>query len=531
MNLSAWERFNVSRTTAEIWVRNDHLRAGGRAGVLASNWESPRMFAISTRPTLAALLSLVLATVSLAPAYGQAGMPVRSNPNLRRPVPVAARSARPPSAVAPATRFQEVVPPQTSSGERLPPPSDQMLEVQPRTLRQGVAPDAIQVPAPEVYYDDGMYHANDGGGYYPQNQWCTPMLPMLSGMNFSVRGELLYWWTNAMHTPSLATTSPANTPQAEAGVLGEDGTRSLFGGNLNDEIRFGGRFTGTMWFDACQQHGLEASYTFLSQADDSYSVNSDRLPIIARPFLNAETGLQDSSLVAFPGQLTGALAIDTATSFHMGDIAYRRNLVCDDCRRVDFLIGYRFAYLHDEINIRERETSIGTAVPVPVGTTIAIRDQFDSANYFNGLMLGLNVQRQTFLGCADLWFKTAIGNTSMRSTIAGSTVTTANGQTDTDNFGFLALPTNIGNRRTDEFSAINELGVRLNRDIGCWRASIGYTVLLWSSVQRAGDLIDTEVNTSQLPPGPLSGSPHPRYHEHKGSFWAQGVNFGLERSF
>ncbi|WP_425618574.1 BBP7 family outer membrane beta-barrel protein [Anatilimnocola sp. NA78] len=489
------------------------------------------MFAISTRPTLTALLSLVLATASLAPALGQVGAPVRSNPNLRRPVPVAARSARPQGTVAPAARFQEVSPPQTQSGERLPPPSDQMLEVQPRTLRQGVAPEAIQVPSSEVYYDEGMYNANYGDGYYPQDQWCAPMLPMLSCMNFSVRGELLYWWSNPMHTPSLATTSPANTPQAEAGVLGEAGTSSLFGGDLNDDIRFGGRFTGTLWFDACQQNGLELSYTFLSQATDEYSVNSNRLPIIARPFLNAETGLQDSSLVAFPNQLTGALAIDTSTSFHMGDIAYRRNLVCDECRRVDLLIGYRFAYLHDEINIRERETVVGTATPVPVGTTIAIRDQFDSANYFNGLMVGVNVQRQTFLGCTDLWFKSALGTTRMNSTIAGSTVTTANGQTETNNFGFLALPTNIGNRRTDEFSAINELGLRLNRDIGCWRASIGYSVVLWSSVQRAGDLIDTEVNTSQLPPGPLTGSPHPRYRECKGSFWAQGVNFGLERCF
>ncbi|QDU27344.1 hypothetical protein ETAA8_24310 [Anatilimnocola aggregata] len=495
------------------------------------------MFAISTRSTLTSLLSLVLATASLATAHAQYGAPVRSNPNLRRPLPSIARPAGtqpgyPQPGVAPA-RYQpaaELIP-----GERLPPPAGELMEVQPRSMRQpNVAPSTNQIPQSDVIYDDGMYTGEYGanyGGYYPQNQWCAPMLPMLSCMNFSLRGELLYWWTNSMHTPTLATSSPANTPIEEAGVLGQPGTTSLFGGNLNDEIRAGGRFTADFWFDPCQMNGIEMSYTFLTDGTEHYDVNSNRLPIIARPFLNAETGLQDSSLVAFPNQLIGALAVDTSTTFGMFDIAYRRNLVCDGCRRVDLLVGYRYGYLNDQIRIRERETSIDDDSGIPEGTTIAITDRFESTNNFNGLMLGMNFQRQTFLGCADLWFKSSLGNTRLQSTISGSTVVTADGQTDTNNFGFLALPTNIGNRRTDEFSAINELGVRLNRDIGCWRASIGYNVLLWSSVQRAGDLIDTEVNTSQLPPGPLSGSPHPRYHENKGTFWAQGLTFGLERSF
>jgi hypothetical protein len=443
-----------------------------------------------------------------------------------------------PQGVAPAAQYQEVAPePLPQPGQRLPPSSlsGELVEGQPRTLRQAAPQvEMYESASPEVYYDQGMsggMHGMMGGyeNYGNNNCWGPPVLPVLGNMSLSVRAEFLYWWTNASHTPILATSSPANVDVDEAGVLGEPGTNVLFGGNVNDDIRPGARFTADLWFDCCQSHGLEVSYLFLSTETTNYSVNSDRVPVIARPFLNAETGLQDSALIAYPGLLEGALAIETSTSFHMGDIAYRRNILRDHCRSLDLLVGYRYAYLNDELRIRDTLTSIDAASGVPLGTTISTRDNFEATSSFNGLLLGINFQRATMIGCVDLWAKTALGNTNLETNISGSSLTTVNGVSTTDNSGFLALPTNIGRRESDEFSSINELGIRLNRDIGCWRASVGYNVLLWSSIGRAGDIVDTTVNTSQLPPGPLVGQPAPRYRENKSSFWAQGVTFGLER--
>jgi hypothetical protein len=187
--------------------------------------------------------------------------------------------------------------------------------------------------------------------------------------------------------------------------------------------------------------------------------------------------------------------------------------------------------LNDEIRIRERLTSTDLDSGIVPGTTIDVLDHFEASNYFHGVEIGVALQRQTFIGCVDGWLKTSLGNTHTESTINGRTIVTANGQTAETNAGFLALPTNIGSRERDEFSTLVELGGKWNYDICNWRASIGYNVLFWSCLSRGGDLIDTQVNTSQLPPGPLDGAPAPRFRERQSCFWAQGVTFGLERCF
>jgi hypothetical protein len=490
--------------------------------------EAPRMFANHSRLPLAlSLVSLCVAAAPLAAVaqYRQPG--AASNPNLRRPVPVAAKSVARPAGVMPAAR--QVPMTETLPGERLPPPSRELID-SPTSGR----PPSITSAQPEIVYDEQFPGAYDNygyqqGGYYQPNQWCGPVIPMLGCMQLSIRGEFLYWWTSDLHTPPLATTSPANVDVDDAGVLGVDGTSVLLGQNLNGDIRPGLRLTANLWFDQCQKHGLEIGYTVLQNETTTFGVNSDQIPVIARPFFNVETGESDSELVAFPNQLTGSLAVGVSTMFHTGDIAYRWNACCDPCRRVDLFVGYRGAYLKDRIAIRERLTSIDLDSGIVPGTTITVTDGFQSTNYFNGVELGVALQRPIFCGTIDGWLKTSLGNTHTNSVIAGRTQVTANGQTVTTDEGFLALPTNIGNRSRDQFSTLVELGGKWNYDICAWRASVGYSVLFWSCVGRGGDLIDLQVNTSQLPPGPLDGTPAPRFQDRQSCFWAQGVTFGLER--
>lgn len=488
------------------------------------------MFANFFKLTLAALLPL-LATATLHAQQRVAT--VRSNPSIARPVPMAARSLQ----QQPVYSQRQPATTQYVRQETLPPTDPALRPPPPAALLQGDAaaqPPIVETPG-AVVYEDGpligdMYDNGFDAGYYP-NMWARPVLPMLGGMSFSVRGEFLYWWSSPLNTPILGTTAPANVAVGDAGVLGQPTTSALLGTQLSDDIRPGGRFTTNFWFDPTQSRGIEASFTFLPGRDTNFVVTSDQLPVITRPFFNVETGLPDAELVAYPGQLTGSLAIDATSFFSTGDIAYRWNVGRDYNRRVDLMVGYRFGYLHDNIHIRERLTAISQTGGTAPGTTIVVNDEFDAANYFNGVEIGVAGQRDTFLGLADFWLKTALGNTRSRSKISGATATTANGQTVTTNEGFLALPSNIGERNLDEFSTLVELGGKLNRDFGPWRASVGYTVLLWSSVGRGGDLIDTNVNTSQLPPGPLTGTAAPRFREHQSTFWAQGVTFGMERSF
>ena len=86
-----------------------------------------------------------------------------------------------------------------------------------------------------------------------------------------VRADYLVWWMKGGDTPPLVTTSPAGTAQTAAGVIGQPGTRVLFGeGELNNAARSGLRLTLDYWLCPCQLYGIEASYFGLAPQETEY---------------------------------------------------------------------------------------------------------------------------------------------------------------------------------------------------------------------------------------------------------------------
>jgi hypothetical protein len=62
----------------------------------------------------------------------------------------------------------------------------------------------------------------------------------------------------------------------------------------------------------------------------------------------------------------------------------------------------------------------------------------------------------------------------------------------------------------------------------------GYTFVYWSNVLRPGDQISRVVSPSLVPTDPnygTGGPNQPAYQFHAASYWAQGLNFGLEFNF
>jgi hypothetical protein len=95
--------------------------------------------------------------------------------------------------------------------------------------------------------------------------------------------------------------------------------------------------------------------------------------------------------------------------------------------------------------------------------------------------------------------------------------------------GLLAQSTNIGTHREDKFSGLGELRITARRRFSrSLSATLGYTLLYWSDVFRAGEQIDPSINTTQVPPGDLDGEPAPFVLSRRTGFWAQGFNLGLE---
>jgi hypothetical protein len=265
----------------------------------------------------------------------------------------------------------------------------------------------------------------------------------------------------------------------------------------------------------------------------NFSAESPGSPILARPFFNVENNAQDSELVAFPDLLSGRVTVDGSSEFESAEVLLRRLIYggCDG--RLDFLIGYRYARLDDSLRITENLVSEATNIGVEPGTTIDLFDDFQTQNDFNGVQLGVQGQWRYCNLTLDLLMKLGLGNTRSVTTISGMTMTeTPTGEMSSSEGGLLAQSTNIGRYENNEFAVMPELGVKLHYDFCCrWRASIGYTFLYWSNVMRAGEQIDFGVNTSQLPPGPLMGSPQPDFRGITTDFWAQGLNFGLEYQF
>lgn len=343
--------------------------------------------------------------------------------------------------------------------------------------------------------------------------------------------EYLLWWTDSMATPPLATTSPAGTPQAQAGVLGQPGTSILFGGSgLENGAVSGGRFSLGMWLDPCQMQGVEASYFMLGTQTESFGASSADYRILARPFYNTVEGQQDSRLIAYDGLVAGSLDVTAATKFDGGEVLFRQAVQRDCWAEIDLLVGYRWLQLEEGLLIEESTQALTGAF---AGTSFELFDEFETRNSFHGGEVGMAIRGQVArCWSLELLAKIAVGNVNSTAMIDGqTTAVTTTGTTTTDG-GLLTQPTNMGNFNRHKIGTGTELGVKLRRVfVNGIDLTIGYTFLYLSDVLRPGDQIDPYINVSQLPPGPLEGAALPQFGFHSTGFWAQGLSFGIEGRF
>jgi hypothetical protein len=345
---------------------------------------------------------------------------------------------------------------------------------------------------------------------------------------FWARGEYLLWWTKSSPVPPLVTTSPPGTPATEAGVLGLPTTTVLFGGSdVSENPRSGGRLTLGYWVDEAQTLGIEGRFFGLEDRSTTFRAASNGVPILARPFFNAETNRPDSLLVAYPGLLRGQVTASVASQDLWGaEVDLRQNLCCGCCYRVDLIGGYRFLHLGEALAVNETEISTVPIANLAPGLRFDLNDRFETDNSFHGGELGVDTELRRGCFFVDLLARVALGDLIEHVDIIGNTQRAGAGAAPG---GFLALPTNMGHFRDSRFAVVPEAGVtfgyRFTEHLG---ATVGYTFLYWSRVARPGNQVDLAVNPSQLPPGTLAGAPRPAFSLHESDYWAQGLNLGLE---
>ncbi|MFL5329266.1 MAG: BBP7 family outer membrane beta-barrel protein [Gemmataceae bacterium] len=352
-------------------------------------------------------------------------------------------------------------------------------------------------------------------------------------------GEYLLWWTRSFQVPNLGISAPAGTPVAAVCANGTP----LCDDGLNDGIRSGFRLRLGAWLDCCHSCGIEASYLFLADEGDSFSDGPSNSHIIARPFHNAATDRDDCQLINVPGTVPGSTNIvsgnfnvDSNTSFTGFDVNVRKNLRHDCCNRADWIVGFRYWKLDDELTVSEdvRVTGVDpNTTSLPVGTRFQIFDNIHTRNEFYGAQLGLVGEHHRGQAFMNWRAAVAMGTTHKDVYIDGqTTITQPSGAAASYAGGILALPTNMGHYSKNDFAVVPEFNINVGYEVSeNLRVFVGYSFVYWSNVTRPGDVIDTSVNPTQFPPGQLAGASRPTFTWHDSDFWAQGFNFGAELKY
>ena len=395
----------------------------------------------------------------------------------------------------------------------------------------------MPVESSQDVFGDGPVQGNPEGGCAECGEGCCDPYgaanyepfwkPFIQHVGADV--EYLHWWVKGAEAPALVTTGPTTQTQAQAGVLGQPGTAVLFGGSgLNGNDRSGARVTLDYWFDKCENFALEGSWFGLGDDPSTYQASSTGTPILARPFLDVTTGNQDSRVIAYPGTFVGGVNASADLQLSGAEALVRHVLIRQGESRLDFLWGYRYLSLQDNLTITDTSTSTA------LNATASTIDQFLVSNEFNGFELGFKGQFRRERWSMDLLMKLGLGDMHSVVGIGGrTTTTTPTSAIPTASLGgLLAQPTNMGQYEQDQFAVVPELGMRVHYDLTPrMEASVGYTMLYVSKVVRAAEQVDPSINDTQFGGGTLTGLARPAFNLMTNDFWAQGIDVGLQYRF
>jgi hypothetical protein len=346
--------------------------------------------------------------------------------------------------------------------------------------------------------------------------------------------DYLVGWFSGDRLPVLVTTSLPGTAKVVAGVPGVGTTGTLFGGDiLNQDARSGFHLGGGYWFNDDHCFGIEAGGMILESQATLFDAASNGDPILARPFQNATTGQAMSTLIAFPGSSSGTIDARAASGdFYEAHVDLRENVVAWSWLRLDSLLGYEF-YRYDEgLSIAQTRTNIPRT---RTGTVFASRDDFTTQNEFHGGDLGLKTHIWWESFSLDLTTKADVGSVDRLVKIGGETVTTVPGlPTKVQQGGLYALPSNIGEARSHDWTWMPELGANFGWQVNHnLRVTLGYSILFLNEIARAGDQVDQTINTALIPPATAAATStsRPVFILSRSDVFIHTVNLGVEFSY
>lgn len=401
---------------------------------------------------------------------------------------------------------------------------------------------------------------------------CAPFCCKRRGPRVYGSGEYLMWWFQGSPEPVPLVTAvpaaliPAGPTPFRVGSLADPNASVVMGArDIDTDRRSGGRFTLGTWLGENQRIGLEGNYFFIAPTTTSQSIGANgaaNSPLLSVPFFDVtgETtmGIPGQSArpipsppvfardfpTAIPGETTG-LFTERLTSRLQGCEANAliglTNPANGSAFRLSALAGFRY------LNLRE-SLSFSTAIDAgPLGFPDVVFNSFDeftTRNNFYGGQLGVRGEYLLNRIMLQAAIKVALGDVREQVQINGLTQTNLILGPGTPILpyagGIFAQPSNIGDHTRHVFGVLPEVDINVGYQVRDWaRIFVGYNFLYLSNVVRPGNQINPSLNTTRIPfntdpNGPNltpAGPAQPAFSFHDSSFWAQGINFGIEFRF
>jgi hypothetical protein len=326
-------------------------------------------------------------------------------------------------------------------------------------------------------------------------------------------------------------------------ILGRPGTAIIYGA---DDVQWDKNFNGVRLFGGFTVNcdypvtiGLGGFWLQERSQEVHFQSEPDGSRIIGRPFIDASNNnVEATYLVSFPGAFAGGITVANSSELYGMEILIMGNVCCSDWFSIDWIGGFRYLSLEEDLRINADSTVLEGGVgffqgeALDAGAVLTTRDSFDTKNRFYGGEIGIRAEIRPGKRCfAYVNAKVALGGTSRELSIDGSSNVVSSTVNGTAPGGLLALPSNIGTHSDTGFSAVPEIGVNVGYDLSSHcRVFAGYSFLFWQDVARAGQQTNRTVSLNQVPTSPSFGlgtTTQPQADLTSSDFWAHGFNVGL----
>jgi Putative beta barrel porin-7 (BBP7) len=435
-------------------------------------------------------------------------------------------------------------PAQAYGGGLLPAGGPAVGEIVPSPPLGGYGPEMGGMPMG----DPGMMAPGYPMGYHGQPGWQDAMAQpgaQPPATHWYLNSKFLLWFVKAQPTnvPYLSTSAPQ-----DSGLAGRPTTTLLHSrSDLGYNLFSGFQINGGWYRGADRRYGLDFGGMMFERKSNVFFAQSDTngIPVIARPFVDASTGGPAVLTVAQQGLASGAALVSTSNEMFGAEANLLANLYrsCpeDACKwTIDGLFGFRYFELHEDLQIRTQSTILGGGSPRFNGAAIfnpaivSVTDIFDVYNRFYGGQIGTRAT----VDCGEWSF----GFSSKLAFGVMNQVLDVNGRSDLLDLsrslsassvgGLYANALNVGRYRNDEFAVIPEFGLSIGRNWSSWLTTgIGYNYLYINRVSRPGNAVTNVVNPAIIPTSQSFGAgavvPVPNRVLAQDEFWAQGVTFQM----